>query len=98
MPIKLGLDKVAKDILHLGRDGVKAVDFKLEVSKLERKIAKKQNIIAENKQRIGDYYYKKFHAENNADDAIMHYCQLIAEANSNIENTQAKIDTMKDRK
>lgn len=66
------------------------------VTKQKAKISKEKSKIKENYENIGKYYYEKYAATADIDDAVMQYANAITESKKVIDECNAEIEKIKE--
>ena len=67
----------------------------IEITKLNAKISSEKNAAAEELNKIGDFYYKKFAGEEPIDTEIQDFCAAAAAHYEAIEQAKAEIERIK---
>ena len=85
------LDKIGNIAKNIGDRTNDAI----EITKLNAKIASEKNAAAEELNKIGDFYYKKFAGEEPIDTEIQDFCAAAAAHYEAIEQAKAEIERIK---
>ena len=85
------LDKIGNIAKNIGDRTNDAI----EITKLNAKISSEKNAAAEELNKIGDFYYKKFAGEEPIDTEIQDFCAAAAAHYEAIEQAKAEIERIK---